>query len=170
MVDAAGKPVAGAALQVDRAVGRGGSVESHGQVRRQGALRLSAWQPGPSRVVEFSYGAATSQVTVRVRAGVTLRTSRKVVRNGKTLKFSGQVRGDGKRAVLVTIYALASGPRKRIPVETVRASSEGRFSYSYRFRKISGPTRYRFEARVPKQTGFPYLEGASRAVVVRGRP
>ena len=101
---------------------------------------------------------------------MTLKTSTKRVRNGTALKFSGQVLGEGKRAALVTIYALSSGPRKRIPVETVRAGSDGRFRYTYTFRSIVGPSVYRFEARVPKQNGFPYLEGVSRAVTVRGRP
>ena len=67
-------------------------------------------------------------------------------------------------------YDVSSGPRKRIPVETVRAGSDGRFRYRYRFRSIVGPSVFRFEARVPKQTGFPYLEGASKLVTVRGRP
>ena len=70
----------------------------------------------------------------------------------------------------MTIYALSSGPRKRIPVETFRAAASGRFTYKYRFRSIPGPVTYRFEARVLKQTGFPYVEGASRPVSVRGRP
>lgn len=70
----------------------------------------------------------------------------------------------------MTIYALSSGPRKRIPVETVRARADGRFRYSYKFRSIWEPSVYRFVARVPKQTGFPYLEGASKVVTVRGRP
>ena len=71
---------------------------------------------------------------------------------------------------MVTIYARSSGRRSRIPVETVRADSRGRYSYTYRFGSITGPTVYRFQARVPKQTGFPYLEGASRRVTVHGRP
>ena len=86
------------------------------------------------------------------------------------MRFSGRVLGEGKRAALVTIYALASGPRKRIPVETVRARSDGRFRYSYTFRSIFGPSVFRFVARAPKQTGFPYLAGASKVVTVRGRP
>ena len=138
--------------------------------------RLSA---GPSRVVEVSYRAAASdpapvavaRVTVRVRAGVTLRTSKRFVRNGTALRFTGRVLGErGTRRAIVTIYALSGGRRSRIPVETVRARSDGRFSYTYRFGSIAGPSTYRFEARVPKQTGFPYLEGASQRVTVRGRP
>ena len=61
---------------------------------------------GPNRVVRFSYWAnegdpapvATSQVTVRVRAGVTLKTSTKRVRNGSTLRFSRAGAGRGEAA------------------------------------------------------------------------
>jgi hypothetical protein len=93
------------------------------------------------------------------------------VRNGSVITFAGRVLGErGSRRAIVTIYALVGGPRPRVPVETVRAAADGRFSYRYRFRSIVGPSVYRFEARVPKQTGFPYVEGASRPVVVRGQP
>lgn len=122
-------------------------------------------------MIELTSGSATARLTVRVRAGVTLRTSARRVRNGSALRFSGRVLGEpGTRRALVTIYALGGGERKRIPVETVRAGSDGRFSYTYRFARIAGPSTYRFEARVPRQTGFPYLEGASKPVTVRGSP
>jgi hypothetical protein len=71
---------------------------------------------------------------------------------------------------LVTIYSVSGGARKRIPVETVRADSAGRFRYRYTFRYLAGPTAYRFVAVVPKQNGFPYLEGTSKTATVRGRP
>jgi hypothetical protein len=169
LADAAGEPVANAPVAVsERVIGvtssrRPASVRTDADGRF--SYRLGA---GPSRVIDFSSGAATARVTARVRAGVTLRTSRQRVRNGSTLRFSGRVLG--RQRALVTIYALSSGPRKRIPVETVRAGSSGRFSYTYRFARIPGPSVYRFEARVPKQTGFPYLAGSSPRVTVRGRP
>ncbi len=110
-------------------------------------------------------------MTLHVRAGVSLRVSPSRVRNGTVIVFRGRVLGErGAQRAIVTIYALTGGPRKRIPVETVRAGSDGRFVYRYRFRSIPAPSVYRFEARVPRQTGFPYSEGASPAVVVRGRP
>ena len=108
---------------------------------------------------------------MHVRAGVSLKASPGRVRNGTVLTFSGRVLGErGTRRAVVTIYALTRGPRPRIPVETFRASASGRFTYRYRFRSIPGPVVYRFEARVLKQTGFPYVEGASRPVAVHGRP
>ncbi len=181
LTDAAGVPVASTALRVDeRPIGATTGARASAAVRTDAKGRFSyRLRAGSSRVVEVSYRAAPSdpapvavaRVTVRVRAGVTLRTSKRFVRNGTALRFSGRVLGErGTRRAIVTIYALAGGRRSRIPVETVRARSDGRFSYTYRFGSIAGPSTYRFEARVPKQTGFPYLEGASRRVTVHGRP
>jgi hypothetical protein len=177
LTDATGAAVGSTDLRVEeRSAGAGITSTLRTDAKGRFSFRLGA---GPSRVVEISYRAAPSdpapvavaRVTVRVRAGVTLKTSKKRVRNGTALRFSGRVLGErGTRRAIVTIYALSSGRRARIPVETVRANSSGRFSYTYRFRSIPGPSVYRFEARVPKQTGFPYLEGASRRVTVRGRP
>jgi hypothetical protein len=181
LIDVAGGPVVGAAIGVrQRSIGTASRSQPEALARTDASGRFAyRLPPGPSRVIEVSYRAAdsdavpaaTSRLTVRVRAGVMLRTSTARVRNGTALRFSGRVRGEvGTRRALVTIYALGGGPRKRIPVETVRAGSDGRFSYTHRFSRISGPSVYRFEARVPRQTGFPYLEGASRVVTVRGRP
>jgi hypothetical protein len=180
LMDTGGAPIANAPLQVhQRAIGGARRARSVDGLRTDSKGRFSyRLGAGSSRVAEFSYRAAASdptpvavaQVAVRVRAGVKLRTSRARVRNGTTLKFSGRVLGErATRRALVMIYALGGGSRAQIPVETVRANSDGRFSYTYRFERITGPSVYRFQARVPKQTGFPYLEGASRVVTVRGR-
>ncbi len=169
LVDAAGRAVAKAPVAVSERVIGVTSSRRPASVRTDAKGRFSyRLGVGPSRVVEFSSGAVSARVTVRVHAGVILRTSTTRVRNGSTLKFTGRVLG--RQRALVTIYALSTGPRKRIPVETIRAGSSGRFSYTYRFARILGPSVYRFEARVPKQTGFPYLEGTSPRVTVRGRP
>jgi hypothetical protein len=177
LTDVAGAPVRSAELRVEeRSAGAGVTSTVRTDAKGRFSFRLGA---GPSRVVEVSYRAAANdpapvaiaRVNVRVRAGVTLHTSTRRVRNGTALRFYGRVRGErGTRRALVTIYALSGGRRARIPVETVRARSDGRFSYTYRFGSMTGPSVYRFEARVPRQTGFPYLEGVSQRVTVRGRP
>jgi hypothetical protein len=157
----------------ERTTGAGGRVTRRDQlVADMNGHFKYAVVAGPSRTVELGYGASIAHVTVRGKAGVTLKTSLKRVRNGTTLRFSGAVLGEAgtRRAALVTIYALTRGSRSHVPVETVRARASGHFSYAYRFRSIPAPSVYRFQARVPKQTGFPYLEGTSRSVVVRDRP
>jgi hypothetical protein len=174
LADLAGAPLPGGAVSVvERTTGTGGRVTRRAQVTTDAAGHfIYRLLRGPSRAIEVLYGASTARVTVKVRAGVSLKTSRTSVRNGTTLRFNGRIRGEAgqRRAALVTIYALTSGPRRRIPVETLRATASGRFSYTYRFARIPGRVDYRFEARVPEQMGFPYLEGASPAVVVRARP
>jgi hypothetical protein len=50
------------------------------------------------------------------------------------------------------------------------ASSNGRWSYSYRFDGTRGRRTYRFRLRIPKEYGYPFSTGHSRrvAVTVRG--
>jgi hypothetical protein len=124
LTDAGGRAVANAAVSIsERAIGVA-SRRAARSLRTDAKGRFSyRVATGPSRVIEFRSGASSTRVTVRVRAGVTLRTSTTRVRNGSALKFSGRVLG--RQRALVTIYALGGGgPRKRIPVETVRAGSE----------------------------------------------
>ncbi len=176
-----GAPIRGATLHVEqREIGISSPATPPATVTTDSRGRFTyRLAPGASRRVRFTYTAfpgdagpvASGQVSVHVRAGVSLRTSPARVRNGSVLTFSGRVLGErGTRRAVVTIYALTGGPRARIPVETVRAAASGRFTYRYRFRSIPGPVVYRFEARVLKQTGFPYVEGTSRPVAVHGRP
>lgn len=176
-----GAPIPGATLRVEqRAIGVASRPKDAATVTTDKAGHFTyRIARGASRSIRFTYTAfpgdvgpvASAQVSVHVRAGVSLRASPARVRNGTVLTFTGRVLGErGTGRAVVTIYALASGPRKRIPVETFRAAASGRFKYRYRFRSIPGPVTYRFEARVLKQTGLPYVEGASRPVSVRGRP
>jgi hypothetical protein len=176
-----GAPIAGATLQVEqRDIGVSSRPTRLASVTTDASGRFTyRVARGASRSLRFSYTAfpgdagpvASAQVSVHVRAGVSLKASPPRVRNGTFLTFKGRVLGErGTRRAVVTIYALTRGPRPRIPVETFRAAASGRFTYRYRFRSIPGPVVYRFEARVLKQTGFPYVEGASRPVAVHGRP
>ncbi len=161
----AGTPIGGATLVVEeRPAGvtrRAKAATVTTDAKGRFSYRVS---PGPSRVVQISYRAflddpapvASAQTTLHVRAGVSLKVSPTHVRNGSVIEFAGRVLGErGTRRAIVTIYALAGGPRERIPVETLRAGADGRFVYRYRFRSIPAPSTYRCEARVLKQTGFP---------------
>jgi hypothetical protein len=181
LTTSAGAPVRGATLLVEeRVIGVTSRTRPLAGVTTDAKGRFTyRLARGASRSLRFTYTAfpgdagpvASAEVSVHVRAGVSLRASPARVRNGSVLTFRGRVLGErGTRRAVVTIYALSSGPRKRIPVETFRAAASGKFAYRYRFRSIPGPVTYRFEARVLKQTGFPYVEGASRPVAVRGRP
>jgi hypothetical protein len=164
LTNEAGAPIGDATLQV-----ADGETKASTKTDAKGRF---TYRPvaGPSRTIEFAYGAVLARVTLRVRAGVTLATSTKRVRNGTRLRFSGKVLGPRTRRALVTIYALRDGPQRRSTVATVRARSNGTFAYTYTFKALTRRTTFRFEARVVKQTGLPYEEGASSPVLVHGRP
>jgi hypothetical protein len=85
--------------------------------------------------------------------------------------FTGRlVGGPGRGSVAVVGYALSSGSRSRFPVESVRTDRAGRFRLGYRFRTVTRLSRFRFSARVQRQSGYPYADGASQVVTVTVRP
>ena len=49
-------------------------------------------------------------------------------------------------------------------------NQRGRFRISYRFRRISRPTRIYFRILVPAEGGWPYATGASRPRTAFVRP
>jgi protocatechuate 3,4-dioxygenase beta subunit len=132
---------------------------------------------GTSRTLRFRYPgtaivrARTSLVHIAVRAKTTLRTSRRQVVNGEEITLRGRVVGGPLPSVgkLVQLQAFSRG--KWLTFATPRAnSSSGRWRYDYRFTATRGTVRYRFRARVPRESGFPYAAGTSRYayVTVRG--
>ncbi|HEY6888906.1 MAG TPA: hypothetical protein VI300_14035 [Solirubrobacter sp.] len=145
------------------------------QSDKDGRFSYSA-PAGASRAVRFDYpGTATTrsaagEVTLRVRAGITLETSRRALRNGDAVVLRGRVAGTlpsvGK---LVTLQARTS--RGWRTFATARAGGPGgRWSYRYEFTQTSVTSRYAFRAVAPQEAAFPYIRGVSaiRTVLVRG--
>jgi hypothetical protein len=141
-----------------------------------GRLKFKAVR-GPSRHLRFRYPgtplvrARTALVDIRVRASSTLRIRPKHVVNGEEITLRGRVRGGPLPAVgkLLQLQAFSRG--RWLTFATPRASAlHGRWSYRYRFTSTRGTVRYRFRARIPQETGFPYDAGVSRSayVLVRG--
>ena len=84
--------------------------------------------------------------------------------NGDEVVFHGRVKG-GK---LIQLQAYSRG--SWLTFATPRASAAtGRWKYRYRFTATRGSVRYRFRARLPREAGYPYDAGTSRAVPVRVR-
>ena len=136
-----------------------------------------AYRPvaGPARRFVFGYRAfsldegfsATAPTRLVVRPKIALNVRPRRVRNGERVTFSGRlVGGPGRENATVTLYALTRGARARIPVESMRTNSHGRFRLQYRFRTVTGRARFRFNARIQRQAGYPYASGASSAVSV----
>ena len=127
---------------------------------------------GPSRLVRFRYAgtgtirAATQDVRFLVHAQTTLRANRRSVVNGETVRFRGRLKGRGipRAGKLVELQVLLRGRLRTFA--TTHTDRRGRWYYDYRFDGTRGSQVYRFRARIPRETGYPYEPGRSRLVKV----
>lgn len=185
LVDENDRPIAGATIQIDERayIPKTGLIgpawASLGYVVSRASGAFAAKIPaGASRALRFSYAAAgagdSAEARVSVRAGVTLRASRRVTRNSSTVRFTGRVAGAVPRAgVIVTLQAYVDRQGWRAIDSTPkvgRAGSDGRFRVAYRFRYTTRPTRYVFRVLVNEDSTFAYSRAASRPVAVTVLP
>lgn len=130
-----------------------------------------------SRSLRFAYRAhlgdptpaATSTLTLKVRAAIALRITPRTTSVGRSISFHGHLKGgpvpaEGKQLVLEA--RSPGGPW--IEFQVVRTDARGRFHASYRF-KFPGPALYQFRARSEPESDYPFAAGASSAVAVRER-
>ena len=81
--------------------------------------------------------------------------------------FRGRLKGGpARKGTRVTIDVLVPDARRRVPIGNVRADAKGRFRFAYRFRRTLVKARYRFQARLVAQPGYPYRGATSRRVSV----
>ena len=177
LTDAEGKPIGGAVLDVVANVDRPGAKDKRaGTVTTRDDGRYSyRIGRGPSRELRFEYKAYTldpapvssAKVTLGVRAGFRLKLAPRKVRNGQRVTFQGRLKGGpARKGTRVTIDVLVPDARRRVPIGNVRADAKGRFRFSYRFRRTLVKARYRFQARLVAQPGYPYRGATSRRVSV----
>jgi hypothetical protein len=173
----AGTPIAGATLDLHTRVARPGSVPRVRSVTTDSKGRYTYRVPGgASRDLDVAYRAFTSDESysamatarVRVRAAIELRVSRRVLRNGERVRFTGRLVGGPRRQdASMILYAIAD---RRIPVASLKADARGRFSYAYRFRTVGQRSTFRFQVRSESRPGYPYAAGASNVAKVTVRP
>jgi hypothetical protein len=115
---------------------------------------------------------AHDTVEILTRGSSTLQVSKRRALNGRSVVFSGRVRGRPLPDVgkLVEIQVRLSTGWQTF--RTLRTDPVGGWRQRYRFRNTCGLDRFRFRARVPKEAGHPFETAASRTVTVRvrGRP
>jgi hypothetical protein len=180
-MDATGKPIGGAVLDVVGRVERAGAkAKPAGTVTTRSDGRFSyRLGRGASRTMRFEYKAysldpapvSTATVTLGVRAGFRLKLRPRTVRNGRRVVFRGRLRGGpGRKGARVSIDVLVPDARRRVPIGSARADAEGRFRFAYRFRRTLVTARYRFQARLVAQPGYPYRGATSHRVAVVVRP
>jgi hypothetical protein len=175
-----GEPIANATVFIGQQP-EGQAWRLDGAVRTDSAGDFS-YRPAarrPSRALRAVYfpfsdsheNVASDPLDLRVRAGLTLHVSRRSLRNGQRLIFTGRVLGALPAAgVAVTLQAKVG--RHYRSFRQLRASSAtgGRIRTAYRFEHTTGPVRYRFRLKVVRQAGLPFQGGASPVVAVSVRP
>jgi hypothetical protein len=168
---AGGGPVANASICVGVQKLADGRITQTGTLHTDARGRFSYKVPkGESRRLWFVHrtgkGGAADHVDLRVRAPVSMRSSKRSLRNGEATLFHGQIRSSGdKRGLLVELQYPQGGTWQTFA--TVNAGKRGRFAYRYRFTRTVGTFTYRLRARVPAQRGYPFYPGASRRIKVR---
>jgi hypothetical protein len=126
-----------------------------------------------SRSLRFAYSstmgslpAVTKTLTLTVRAGVTLRIAPRVASVGRSIYFSGHLRGGpvpsgGK---LLVLEARSPGG-SWLEFDVVRSDAKGHYHASYRF-KFPGPAKYQFRVLCEAEADYPFATGSSRVMGV----
>jgi hypothetical protein len=177
LTDASDRPIANAAVWTASRI-QGAEWRISGRPRmtsRRGRIGFHLPSNAPSRqvnLVYFPYSDSHDEVVgrpvvLKVRAGVSLRTDRRIVRNGQPVTFLGRVAGPIPAGGATVALQAKVGRRFRTFRQVrVTAASTGRFATRYRFTATTRTTRYRFRAVVLKQAGLPYETGSSRVATV----
>jgi 5-hydroxyisourate hydrolase-like protein (transthyretin family) len=174
LTDAAGAPVAGAAVCVSSRVGDGGALTPLARLTTDAGGRFSARVPaGTSRQVwavhRVAGGAVSARTLVRVRARLSLRPARRSLRAGQVLTMRGRLAGRPIPADGVLVNVQARRGRQWQTFRQVRVHDSGRFRVRYRFVGGGGTHRYALRATVPQQGAYPYAPGSSKPFRVRVR-
>ncbi len=179
LLDEHRRPIEGASLRVLQQVRTAGTTMAElGTIKTDQAGNFTYTAPaGPSRTIRFAYRAFdgdtdfadTTDLTLRVRAGIALKRNPRKVLNGDTVQFRGRVLGAPmpQRGILVDLQALV-GKRWRT-FQVLRTRRDGAFRHVYRFLRTTGTVTYKFRARVRSDSSYPYELGGSNRVKVRVR-
>jgi hypothetical protein len=173
----AGAPLVDAPVIVEGQARSGGAFVSLGVARtdRQGRFRFKI-PAGPSRTVRYRYDGtntvkpAAAQLVTKVRAAARLKASRRRLRNGQVVRFTGRLLGRPIPAAGKVVALQAKVGRRWRTFATPRANAKGLFRHRYRFTATTGLRRYVFRAVVTREAAYPYERGVSRrvTVIVRG--
>ena len=128
-----------------------------------------------SRVLRLAYGGSSltlpsqSFLDMRVPAATSVRVSRRRLRNGQSVTFSGRVRGLPVPAAGKLVEVQVRFADRWQTFRTTRSDATGAWSTRYRFQRTRGLQHYHFRIRLPKEGGYPFETSVSRRLVVRVR-
>ncbi len=126
-----------------------------------------------SRTLRFAYSDAsdsppvvTRTLTLRVRAALTLRVAPRSASVGRSIYFSGRLRGAPvpKGGKLLVLEARSPGG-PWLEFDVIRSEAHGAYHASYRF-KFPGPAYYQFRVLCEAEADYPFATGSSSVVGV----
>lgn len=127
---------------------------------------------GPSREVIAGYRPDQRELrastTVSTIVHPTLRARKRVVHNGESAHFSGEIPGPHNDAV--TIVLQVKSGKGWLAFRRYRTRNNGHYKLVYPFRRTMRPTTYEMRAQVREAGGYPYLEGESESLVLHVLP
>jgi hypothetical protein len=172
----AGDPVRGANLCIKmQTIGIDGQAATVGSAATDanGHYRYEV-APGPNREIVVGYRHDSSQVARDVRyyahARPQLKLAPPVLQNGQRVRLWGRLPGPAPGRRVVVLQANAPGSKRWITFRKATSDPLGAFRSGYRFSSTTRRTRYRFRAIVPRQAGYPWLEGTSGPASVLVKP
>lgn len=180
LVNDAGLPIVGARIDVLRqTLARGTTMRAFEQAQTGagGRWRISLAARMPSSRVRFAYrshvndavDAARAEVTLRVRARVTLHLGSHRVAPFGVIRLRGRLVGAPlpARGKVIELRARARGTRTWVPFRSIRTDPRGRFHTAYHLRQGFRNVTYEFEALARADGGYPYATGRSTVQRVR---
>jgi hypothetical protein len=126
-----------------------------------------------SRTLRFEYSnvvdsppVVTRTLKLSVRAGVALEVAPHTVSVGRSIYFSGRLRGGSVPAGGKPLVLEARSPGGAwLEFDVIRSDARGRFHASYRF-KFPGPAVYQFRVLCEAEADYPFATGASKVIDV----
>ena len=170
-----GRPVAGAAIQVLSTTGSTAEQPVETLITDGEGRFRSAAVGTNSRRLRLAYSGSSvtlpteRTLEMRVPAATSVRVSRKRLRNGQTVRFSGAVKGLPVPAAGKLVEVQVRFTDRWQTFRTTRTDQSGRWSSRYRFERTRGFQRYHFRIRLPAEGGYPFETSVSRRLVVRVR-
>jgi hypothetical protein len=126
--------------------------------------------PGPNREIVVGYRHDAAQVARQVRfyahARPSLHASPTKLENGSRVRLFGKVPGPAAARRVVVLQANVVGSKRWITFRRATSGAHGDFQTGYRFNSTTRKTKYRFRAIMPRQDGYPWVEGHSMPVEV----
>lgn len=114
-----------------------------------------------------------AEVRLLVPGATTLRARPRRILNGQTVRFHGRVRSLPIPAAgkIVELQVYQGKKEGWTTFRTIRTDAAGRWQQPYTFSHTTCLDRWRIRAKVPKEVGYPFEDGASKPVhiTVKGR-